>query len=60
EPKPIEEPVKQGTTPPLEDKSVKQQFDTIGQYMKLICCLKIIVEEMATLATGFEVAGGQL
>ncbi|CAM4805811.1 unnamed protein product [Rotaria magnacalcarata] len=60
EPKPIEEPVKQGTTPPPEDKSVKQQFDTIGQYMKLICCLKIIVEEMATLATGFEVAGGQL
>ncbi|CAF0735297.1 unnamed protein product [Rotaria sordida] len=45
---------------PTEDKSVKQQFDTIGQYMKLICCLKIIVEEMATLATGFEVAGGQL
>jgi hypothetical protein len=44
----------------IEDKSVKQQFDTIGQYMKLICCLKIIVEEMATLATGFEVAGGQL
>ena len=45
---------------PVENKSVKQQFDTIGQYMKLICCLKIIVEEMATLATGFEVAGGQL
>jgi hypothetical protein len=45
---------------PIENKSVKQQFDTIGQYMKLICCLKIIVEEMATLATGFEVAGGQL
>ena len=42
------------------NSSVKQQFDTIAQYMKLICCLKIIVEEMATLATGFEVAGGQL
>ena len=46
--------------PPVENKSIKEQFDTIGQYMKLICCLKIIVEEMATLATGFEVAGGQL
>lgn len=46
--------------PPVENKSGKEQFDTIGQYMKLICCLKIIVEEMATLATGFEVAGGQL
>ncbi len=44
----------------VENKSTKEQFDTIGQYMKLICCLKIIVEEMATLATGFEVAGGQL
>jgi len=45
---------------PVENKPIKQQFDTIAQYMKLICCLKIIVEEMATLATGFEVAGGQL
>ncbi|CAF4557049.1 unnamed protein product [Rotaria sp. Silwood1] len=55
----IEEPIPKPTLS-TEDKSVKQQFDTIGQYMKLICCLKIIVEEMATLATGFEVAGGQL
>lgn len=56
---PKEEPVKKESLT-VEDKSIKQQFDTIGQYMKLICCLKIIVEEMATLATGFEVAGGQL
>ncbi|CAF0802294.1 unnamed protein product [Adineta steineri] len=55
----IEEPTPKSTTQ-IDDKPVKQQFDTIGQYMKLICCLKIIVEEMATLATGFEVAGGQL
>jgi len=55
----IEEPVNKQTTS-IENKSGKQQFDTIGQYMKLICCLKIIVEEMATLATGFEVVGGQL
>ena len=47
-------------TASIEDKSVIKQFDTIGQYMKLICCLRIIVEEMATLATGFEVTGGQL
>lgn len=59
EPPKVEEPVQKATTS-VDDKSVKQQFDTIGQYMKLICCLKIIVEEMATLATGFEVAGGQL
>jgi hypothetical protein len=55
----IEEPGNKQTTS-IENKSGKQQFDTIGQYMKLICCLKIIVEEMATLATGFEVVGGQL
>jgi hypothetical protein len=57
-----EEPKKEEVKPEIsiENKSTKQQFDTIGQYMKLICCLKIIVEEMATLATGFEVAGGQL
>jgi len=55
----IEEPVNKQTVS-IENKSGKQQFDTIGQYMKLICCLKIIVEEMATLATGFEVVGGQL
>jgi DmX-like protein len=48
------------SVPIVDEKQGKQQFDTIGQYMKLICCLKIIVEEMATLATGFEVAGGQL
>ncbi|CAF1387729.1 unnamed protein product [Adineta ricciae] len=59
EPPKVEEPVQKATAS-VDDKSVKQQFDTIGQYMKLICCLKIIVEEMATLATGFEVAGGQL
>lgn len=55
-----EKEIKPEIPSPVENKSVKQQFDTIGQYMKLICCLKIIVEEMATLATGFEVAGGQL
>ena len=55
-----EEPAKEPAKPVVEESTQSQQFDTIGQYMKLICCLKIIVEEMATLATGFEVAGGQL
>ena len=54
------EPAKQQVATKVEESPGKQSFDTIGQYMKLICCLKIIVEEMATLATGFEVAGGQL
>ena len=31
-----------------------------AQQMKFISCLKILIEEMSTLATGFEVIGGQL
>jgi DmX-like protein len=57
---PAKEPVKEVSKPVVAESTQQQQFDTMGQYMKLICCLKIIVEEMATLATGFEVAGGQL
>ncbi len=34
--------------------------DTCAQQIKFISCLKILVEEMSTLATGFEVVGGQL
>jgi len=34
--------------------------DTFAQQIKFISCLKILVEEMSTLATGFEVVGGQL
>ena len=34
--------------------------DTFAQQIKFISCLKILIEEMSTLATGFEVVGGQL
>jgi hypothetical protein len=34
--------------------------DMFAQQMKFIACLKILIEEMSTLATGFEVVGGQL
>ncbi|XP_041465630.1 LOW QUALITY PROTEIN: dmX-like protein 2 [Lytechinus variegatus] len=35
-------------------------IDIIAQQLKFICCLKIMMEELRTLATGFEVDGGQL
>lgn len=34
--------------------------DTFAQQIKFISCLKILIEEMSTLSTGFEVVGGQL
>lgn len=34
--------------------------DIMSQQLKFIACLKIMMEELATLATGFEVDGGQL
>lgn len=32
----------------------------MAQQLKFICCLKMMMEELATLATGCEVDGGQL
>ena len=36
------------------------QGDIMAQQLKFIACLKIMMEELSTLATGFEVDGGQL
>jgi hypothetical protein len=50
--------------PPIEsnDKPVKdgQRLDIMAQQLRFIACLKILMEELSTLATGFEVDGGQL
>ena len=35
-------------------------LDIMAQQLKFVACLKILMGEMATLATGFEVDGGQL
>uniref|UniRef100_A0A182TC51 RAVE complex protein Rav1 C-terminal domain-containing protein n=1 Tax=Anopheles maculatus TaxID=74869 RepID=A0A182TC51_9DIPT len=35
-------------------------LDIMAQQLKFIACLKILMEELSTLATGFEVDGGQL
>ena len=34
--------------------------DIMAQQLKFIACLKVMMEELSTLATGFEVDGGQL
>nr|XP_036228711.1 dmX-like protein 2 isoform X2 [Bactrocera oleae] len=39
-------------------KDVK--IDIMAQQLKFVACLKILMEELSTLATGFEVDGGQL
>lgn len=46
-----DEPEEIGTTVPL---------DIMAQQLKFVACLKILMEELSTLATGFEVDGGQL
>ena len=35
-------------------------LDIMAQQLKFIACLKIMMEELSTLATGFEVDGGLL
>ncbi len=42
-----------------EDISNKK-VDMFAQQIKFLSCLKILIQEMSTLATGFEVIGGQL
>ncbi|XP_070175544.1 dmX-like protein 2 isoform X2 [Littorina saxatilis] len=43
-------------------KSGKQdnKVDIMAQQYKYVACLKVLMEELSTLATGFEVDGGQL
>lgn len=44
----------------LEAEPDSGGLDIMAQQLKFIACLKILMGEMATLATGFEVDGGQL
>ena len=46
--------------PKLEAEPDSGGLDIMAQQLKFIACLKILMGEMATLATGFEVDGGQL
>lgn len=42
------------------DSSRTETLDIMAQQLKFVACLKILMEELSTLATGFEVDGGQL
>lgn len=48
----------------IEDDSAMsckaKKIDIMAQQLKFVACLKILMEELSTLATGFEVDGGQL
>lgn len=43
-----------------DEEENPEQIDIMAQQLKFVACLKIIMEELSTLATGFEVDGGQL
>lgn len=40
-----------------EAEEAKQKIDIMAQQLKFVACLKILMEELSTLATGFEVDG---
>lgn len=44
----------------IEDNKQNGNLDIMAQQLKFVACLKIVMEELSTLATGFEVDGGQL
>lgn len=46
----------------VEDKSNDPfiGLDIMAQQLKFVACLKILMEELSTLATGYEVDGGEL
>lgn len=60
---PKTDPDKTLTKPTIDneaDNTTNKLVDTFAQQLKFISCLKILIEEMSTLANGFEVVGGQL
>lgn len=40
-----------------DDALENEQIDIMAQQLKFVACLKILMEELSTLATGFEVDG---
>lgn len=43
-----------------DNENSNKLVDMFAQQIKFLSCLKILIQEMSTLATGFEVIGGQL
>ncbi|KAM7285267.1 dmX-like protein 2 [Ixodes scapularis] len=50
----------QDTSEDTQSQNRVETLDIMAQQLKFMACLKIMMEELSTLATGFEVDGGQL
>lgn len=57
---PTPQPPAQQTTGGGKSFGSESKMDIMAQQLKFVACLKILMEELSTLATGFEVDGGQL
>lgn len=61
----VEEPLKINKQESVESEKSKSDskacnLDVMAQQLKFVACLKILMEELSTLATGYEVDGGEL
>lgn len=61
----MEEPKKIAKQESMESEKSKTDskacnLDVMAQQLKFVACLKILMEELSTLATGYEVDGGEL
>lgn len=57
---PINVPAPASINSDPEKSARTETLDIMAQQLKFVACLKILMEELSTLATGFEVDGGQL
>lgn len=57
---PINVPAPASISSDPEKLARTETLDIMAQQLKFVACLKILMEELSTLATGFEVDGGQL
>ncbi|KAA0714569.1 DmX-like protein 2 [Triplophysa tibetana] len=58
--KPEEEEVKKASGLPRDELAGESEVDVIAEQLKFRACLKILMTELRTLATGYEVDGGKL
>lgn len=52
-----EEPLVNGLPEKEKESEEAPSVDIMAQQLKFVACLKILMEELSTLATGFEVDG---
>ncbi|XP_065107376.2 dmX-like protein 2 isoform X2 [Paramisgurnus dabryanus] len=58
--KPVVEEAKKPSGVQREDSAGESEVDVIAEQLKFRACLKILMTELRTLATGYEVDGGKL